>query len=64
MVITDLVCICRFQLPAAGYMPVLWPLPFLLGSSIHVANSNHTCTVPATAFTIAHSHGLAYFYVL
>jgi hypothetical protein len=53
-----------FQLPAAGYMPVLWPLLFLLGSSVHVANSNHTCTIPSTALTIAHSRGLAYFYVL
>ena len=53
-----------FQLPAAGYIPVLWPLPVLLGGSVHVANSNHRCTVPTKALTISHSHGLAYFYVL
>ena len=55
-----------FQLPAAGYIPVLWPLPFLLGSSVHVANSNHRYTVqsvPSTALTISHSHVLAFFYV-
>ena len=52
-----------FQLPAAGYIPVLWPLVFLLGSSVHVANSNHRRTVPSTALTILHSHVLAYFYV-
>lgn len=25
-----------FQLPAAGYIPVLWPLPFLLGSRVRL----------------------------